>query len=128
MNTAITVDHRGTIEIKAPTITEGLIEVGIALTTPAGTSTGMITIHGTPGAGHQYGYGGTERVYVTSIVEQQVLNSYTLDPNEPENDYDVVLAEVSQIAGTTIEAVTDSIDGLTAIAVAYVTSGRPVWK
>lgn len=117
-----------TIEIKAPTITEGLIEVGITLTAPTGTSTGMIMIHGTGGATSQYGYSNTSRVKVESIVEQQVLDSYTLDPNEPENDYDAVLAEVSQITGTTIEAVTDSIDGLTAIAVAYVSGGRAVWK
>lgn len=117
-----------TIEIKPPTITEGLIVVGITLTASAGTSTGVIMIHGTPGATHQYGYGNTARVKVESIVEQQVLDSYTLDPNEPENDYDVVLDEVSQITGTTIEAVTDSIDGLTAIAVAYVSGGRAVWN
>lgn len=117
-----------TIEIKPPTITEDLIGVGITLTAPTGTRTGMIMIHGTPGATRQYDYSNTARVKVESVVEQQLLDSYTLDPNEPENDYDAVLAEVSQITGTTIEAVTNSIDGLTAIAVAYVSGGRPVWK
>ena len=72
-----------------------------------------------------------DRVWVETVIEvdaaERNVLCHKLDPNERENDFDVVVAEVEQIEPFTLPVTTNDLDLVAAVVHAYVINGRPEW-
>lgn len=67
------------------------------------------------------------RVWVETSIDGRVILSGKLEPNNPENDFDVLRAETSRIEAFTLPLPITSLDGVAAVLHAYVSGGRPEW-
>lgn len=101
------------------------VELRFTITNSAGEHHGTTTISE-----------GLNRVRVTTVVDGSCIVSHKLDPNERENDFDVVAAELLAVfylraaqpsAAITMPVPGDDVDGIGAIVNTWAVGGRGEW-
>lgn len=104
-------------------VSENYIRIPVDILAGGETHTGKIVV--------SYDF---SRVRVESVLDEEiVVDSYKLDPNEPENDYAIISSEIDilarlvAVAGVTLPVLNEDAMSALAVATSYVTSARASW-